>query len=306
MIKLALRSFHAVARHGGFSRAAKALHISQPTLSTQVKALEERYGVDLFRRFGRKVELTVPGRELFEITSRLDQAEQDAENLLDSFRGFNAGKLNIAAVGPFHATDMIVAYKQKYPLIDIEVRFGNSSRCFERILAFEADVGIIAEVPADPRVKTLPYSAHDVVIFVNSEHPFFDRDSITLADLEGQKVIRREAGSTTRVAIETALERSGVSVETVLELGSREAIWKAVEQGLGLGFVADFEFVPHPNLRAIAITDIEVQTKYYLAFLAERRQSRLIDSFCEVAINRIQADQTNPASPVGQGHGVLV
>ncbi|MEO3416701.1 LysR substrate-binding domain-containing protein [Roseovarius sp. CAU 1744] len=288
---MALRSFHAVARYGGFSSAANALHISQPTLSTQVKALEDRYGVDLFRRFGRKVELTVSGRELFEITSRLDQAEQDAENLLDSFRGFNAGKLNIAAVGPFHATDMIVAYKQKYPLIDIEVRFGNSSRCFERILAFEADVGIIAEVPSDPRVKTLPYSVHEVVIFVNSDHPFFDRDSISLAELEGQKVIRREAGSTTRMAIENVLEQHRIGVETVLELGSREAIWKAVEQGLGLGFVADFEFVPHPNLRAIQISDVQVQTKYYLAFLAERRQSRLIDSFCEVAINDIQGNK---------------
>lgn len=289
---MALRSFHAVARHGGFSKAATALNISQPTLSTQVRALEDRYGVDLFRRFGRKVELTVSGRELFEITSRLDQAEQDAENLLESFRGFNAGRLNIAAVGPFHATDMIVAYKQKYPLIDIEVRFGNSSRCFDRILTFEADVGIIAEVPSDPRVRTLPYSVHDVVIFVNSEHPFFDRDSIALAELEGQKVIRREAGSTTRMAIETVLEQNQVAVETVLELGSREAIWKAVEQGLGLGFVADFEFVPHPNLRAIRFSDVQVQTKYYLAFLAERRQSRLIDSFCDVALSGLQGNTT--------------
>ncbi|MFA3919503.1 LysR substrate-binding domain-containing protein [Ruegeria hyattellae] len=292
MLKLALRSFHAVARHGGFSRAAKALNISQPTLSTQVKALEERYGVDLFRRVGRRVDLTVPGSELFEITSRLDQAEQDAENLLDSFRGLNAGKLNIAAVGPFHATDMIVAYKRKYPSIDIEVRFGNSSRCFDRILSFEADIGIIAEVPSDPRVKTLPYSVHDVVIFVNSEHPFFDRASISLAELNGQKVIRREAGSTTRMAIESALERHNVAVETVVELGSREAIWKAVEQGLGLGFVADFEFVAHPNLRAVKISDMRVQTKYYLAFLAERRQSRLIDSFCEIAVAGIEHEQT--------------
>ena len=291
MLKTALRSFHAVARYGGFSRAAKVLNISQPTLSTQVKTLEERYGIDLFRRLGRTVGLTVQGKELFEITSRLDQAEQDAENLLDSFRGFNAGKLNIAAVGPFHSTDMIVAYKQKYPLIDIEVRFGNSSRCFERILSFEADVGIIAEVPSDPRVTTLPYSVHDVVIFVNSDHPFYERDSISLAELEGQKVIRREAGSTTRMAIESALSKRRINVEVVLELGSREAIWKAVEQGLGLGFVADFEFVPHPNLRAIEVNDTEVQTKYYLAFLAERRKSRLINSFCEVAINGTKGEQ---------------
>ena len=133
---------------------------------------------------------------------------------------------------------------------------------------------------------TLPYSTHEVVVFVNSDHRFFKRACISAAELEGEKMIRREQGSTTRVAIERELSKRGISVETVLELGSREAIWKAVEQGLGIGFVADFEFVPHPNLRTITISDMKVQTNYYLAFLAERRHSRLIDSFCEIAINR--------------------
>ena len=287
MLRSELRAFHVVARHSGFSRAAKAVNVSQPTLSAQVKALEQRYGVELFMRAGREVRLTLPGKELVEITARLMQAEQDAENLLDSFRGFHAGTLNLAAVGPFHATDMIVAFKQKYPLIDVQVRFGNSSRCFEQILSYDADVGIIAEVASDARVTTLPYSAHDVVTFVNSDHPFFSRDSIRIEELAGQKAVRRETGSTTRIAIERELDSRGVELETVLELGSREAIWKAVEQGLGIGFVADFEFVPHPNLRAIPISDTKVQTNYYLAFLTERRESRLIDTFCNVAIDQI-------------------
>nr|WP_309503920.1 LysR substrate-binding domain-containing protein [uncultured Roseovarius sp.] len=287
MLKSELRSFHAVAKHNGFSRAARVLNISQPTLSTQVKALEQRYRVELFHRIGREIRLTVPGRELFEITSRLTQAEQDAENLLDTFMGFHAGTLNLAAVGPFHATDMIVAFKHKYPLINVEVRFGNSSRCFERILSFDSDVGIIAEVPSDPRVTTLPYSVHDVVTFVNSDHPFFGRDSISISELEGEKVVRRETGSTTRTAIESELKKRGITVDPVLELGSREAIWKAVEQGLGIGFVADFEFVAHPNLRAIPIADATVKTNYYLAYLTERAQSRIIDSFCKVALGHV-------------------
>ncbi|UXX84908.1 LysR substrate-binding domain-containing protein [Roseovarius pelagicus] len=274
MLRSELRSFHAVAKHNGFSRAGKVLNISQPTLSTQVKALEQRYGVELFNRIGRDIRLTVPGHELFEITSRLTQAERDAENLLDTFMGFHSGTLNLAAVGPFHATDMIVAFKQKYPLIDVEVRFGNSSRCFERILSFDADVGIIAEVPQDDRVTTLPYSVHDVVTFVHSQHPFFQRDSISISELEGERIVRRETGSTTRIAIENELQNRGISVKTVLEMDSREAIWKAVEQGLGIGFVADFEFVAHPNLRAIPIADAKVKTNYYLAYLTERAQSQ--------------------------------
>jgi len=285
MLYTYLRSFHAVARHGGFSSAARALNISQPTLSTQVKALEARYDVELFSRIGRNVHLTQAGRELFRTTIRLTENEAEAEDLLKSFQGLQSGLLRIAAVGPFHATDMMVDFKLRYPEIDISVQFGNSQRSFERLLSYEADVGLIAEVNSDPRVVTLPYSSHEVVVFVNSEHPFFERECISIQELEGQRVVQREIGSTTRNAMERALIDHDVSIDAVLEIGSREGIWKAVEQGLGLGFVADFEFVPHPNLRAIPIQDTDIITKYFLAYLKEREMSRLIVAFCDVAFN---------------------
>ncbi|WP_324752802.1 LysR substrate-binding domain-containing protein [Roseovarius sp. Pro17] len=283
MLSTALRSFHAVAQHGGFSAAARALNISQPTLSTQVKALETRYRTPLFIRQGRDIRLTPEGRELFQTTLRLNQCESEAEELLNAFKGLESGSLIIAAVGPFHAIDVVVAFKARYPAIDVAVTFGNSRQSFDRLLSFEADVGLIAELPADDRVVTLPYSTHEVVVFVNSMHPFFDRDSVAITELEGQSVIQREIGSTTRTAIQMALHKHGVTIDAVLDIGSREGVWKAVEQGLGIGFVADFEFVAHPNLRAIPITDASVVTQYYLAFLRERRASRMIEAFCAVA-----------------------
>ena len=284
MTKSELRSFHAVAKYGGFTAASKKLNISQPTLSTQVKSLEERYGIELFYRAGREFHVTSTGRELYEITSRLHRAETDADILLNSIRGFLAGSLNIAAVGPFLTTDMIVEFKAKYPSIDVGVYFGNSQQCFERLISYEADVGILAGVPADDRVTVQLYSTHKIVVFVNSDHPFFTRDSICLKDLEGESVVRREAGSTTRVAIEGELHAKGITVSPVLELGSREAIWIAVKKGLGLGFVADYAFVSHPNLRAVSICDSQVETKYFLAHLHERRKSKMIKSFCEIAL----------------------
>ena len=282
MLSTALRSFHAVAHHGGFSAAARALNISQPTLSTQVKALEVRYDVELFNRFGREVHLTLAGAELYKATMRLHQSETEAEDLLNAFKGLHAGSLKIAAVGPFHATDMIVAFKSRHPKIEISVQFGNSQRSFERLLTYESDVGLIAEVNADPKVITEPYSTHDVVVFANAQHPFFARDSISIKELQGQKVVQRESGSTTRMAMEQALAQHGVAIDVVLDIGSREGIWKAVEQGLGIGFVADFEFVPHPNLRAVPIGDATVSTQYFLAYLAERKHSRLVREFCDV------------------------
>ena len=126
------------------------------------------------------------------------------------------------------------------------------------------------------------YSTHNVVVFVSARHPFFERDSISIQELKGKKVVQREVGSTTRTAMEQAPKKYQVSIDVILDIGSREGIWKAVEQGLGIGFVADFEFVPHPNLRAIPIKGAGVSTKYFLAFLKERKNSNLIRAFCDV------------------------
>jgi DNA-binding transcriptional LysR family regulator len=75
-----------------------------------------------------------------------------------------------------------------------------------------------------------------------------------------------------------------VPISCVLEIGSREGVWKAVEQGLGIGVVADFEFVPHPEMRTIRIADYAITTEYWLACLAERRRSRSIAAFLEAVL----------------------
>ena len=74
-----------------------------------------------------------------------------------------------------------------------------------------------------------------------------------------------------------------MTIDPVVEIGSREAVWKAVEQGMGIGVVADFEFVPHPRLRMVKISDVEITTNYHIAYLKERRDSRLIRTLIGIA-----------------------
>jgi len=278
-----LRSFHAAAKLGGFTKAAKALRISQPTITSQVRELEAHHGVELFARQGRNVVVTSLGEELFEITKRIVQLKADAVDLLDAHGGHRAGHLNLAAVGPFHATDVLVALKSQYPDIKVSVQLGNSQRTLERLFDFTADVAMIAHFEDDPRVEMVPFSRHRVIVFVHANHPWFKRKSIRLSELEGADFVFREQGSTTRLAFESALSEAGITVNPVVEIGSREAVWKAVEQGIGIGAVADFEFVPHPRLKTVKISDVEITTNYHIAYLKERRDSRLIRTLIDNA-----------------------
>src|SRR5712692_3776364 len=121
-----LRAFHAVAAAGGFTAAAQALGVGQPTLSTQVGALERYFGVELLHRRGRTVTPSELGRELFKITQRLFGAEAEAVALLGATRDFAAGHLRVGAVGPYHVSEVLASFSARYGQIRVTVSIGNS------------------------------------------------------------------------------------------------------------------------------------------------------------------------------------
>ncbi|HEY8360698.1 MAG TPA: LysR family transcriptional regulator, partial [Ramlibacter sp.] len=103
-----LRSFYAVARAGSFTRAAEQLHVSQPTITTQVRFLEESYDVELFHRSGRRVRLTEMGEQLMLVAQQIFSLEAEAVELLKDAGELRTGHLRVAAVGPHHVTRMLV------------------------------------------------------------------------------------------------------------------------------------------------------------------------------------------------------
>jgi aminoethylphosphonate catabolism LysR family transcriptional regulator len=283
MLRTQIRSFHAVAKTGSYTAASKELNVGQPTLTTQIKTLEDRYNIELFRRKGRGVVLTYAGHELFEITAKIAVHEREIELLMRSYKGLTTGQLHIAAVSPFHVVDILAVFQKKYPSIEVSVTLGNSQETLDKVLETKADIGIFAWEEEQPKVILEHYQTHKVEVFVNKDHPFYHRKSISIHELEKENLILREHGSTTRSAFELAAKKASAHLTPFLEIGSREGIWQAVRRGLGVGVVADSEFISHPDLKKVAIEDIRITTKYYLAYLEDRQKSRLIRAFSDAA-----------------------
>lgn len=277
-----LRSFHAVATEGSFTRAAQALHVSQPTVTTQVRQLEDLYQVELFHRTGRRIRPTEIGERLLQLSRQIFGLEHEAVQVLRDAGELRSGHLRVAAVGPSHVTKMLAAFNQRYPDINISVGTGNSEDVLTRLLDYSADVGVLAQVLKDKRFVSVPYSEHPIVIFCNAEHRFARRRSIRTAELQGEKLILREQGSTTRKAIESALKAAGVQPTVVMEVASREIIREAVLQGLGVAAVSEVEYVPGAGLHAVRISDAQIKTYAHVVCLAERRDMRLIRAFFEI------------------------
>ncbi len=282
MLYTQLRSFHAVAAEGGFTAASKVLNVGQPTITSQVKALEEQFRVELFNRRGRQVEMTAAGRDLFIVTQKMLSFEAEAIDLLKALGGLETGSLKIGAVGPYHVTEMLAAFGERYPGIKVLVNQGNSREMLRQLQSFAVDIAVLDNVAEDERLHTLPVGRHPIAAFVNAEHPWFARARIALAELAGERLIFREQGSTTRRIIEQAFAEAGIGVEPAMEIGSREAVWMAVEKGLGVGIVNEVEFVPHPRLKLLRISDSELFSEAQVVCLAERQASPMIRAFLEV------------------------
>jgi LysR family transcriptional regulator, low CO2-responsive transcriptional regulator len=277
-----LRAFHAVASEGSFTRAAEALHVTQPTLSGQVKALEERYGVKLFDRRGRRVYPTELGRSLLDLTRRLFSLEAEAEQILGAAKGLKRGHLRLAADAPFHVIGALSAFAKRYPGIRLSLTIGNSEEILEALVEHRADVAVLANIPEDPRVHAVPFRRDRLIAFVEQNHPWAARESVTLKELAGRRLVLREIGSTTRRLFETAMATRGLALGEVLEVNSREAVRETVAAGLGIGVVSESEFGSDRRLVPLRLEAEELAMTEYVACLSERRDLSLVRAFLEI------------------------
>ncbi|HEX7115128.1 MAG TPA: LysR substrate-binding domain-containing protein [Steroidobacter sp.] len=237
-------------------------------------------------RTGRNVRLTDAGKQLLQITRRMFANEAEARHFLAESRELRTGHLRVGAVGPFHATEMLVAFHARYPEIDISVSIGNSHVVLQNLLEFESDVAVLAYVENDERLWSVQYSRDEIVVFGRRDHPLFapERTGIRIAELHGLPMVAREHGSNTRRASEEAMAKANVKPKIVMEIGSREAVREAVASGVGFGFVSSAEYIEDERIRSLPIIDAEIYNYAHIVCRADRLQSRLICAFLDVAL----------------------
>ena len=286
-----LRCFHAVALHGSFTAAARALFVGQPSITTHVKALEQRFGVELFYRRGHIVELTHTGQKLFTITMRIFSLESETEETLRAAGGLLAGEIRISAFDPVQVTQMVAAFGQHYPAVGISVAFGNIGELRDQLLELRADIAVLPRL-GDQRFFSLPYRRATISLLVGLAHPWVTRDNIRVEELEGQRIVTRESGSMQQKVFDDYLGKCGVNVRRVLEIDSQDAIREAIAAGMGIGIVLDAGAFHDPRCHVLSIVGTPMFIDLEIACLAERREAPIIKAFFD-AVETLRA----PAPP---------
>ena len=278
----ALRAFHAVATQGSFSRAGHVLHVSQPTLSGQVSELEQRFGVQLLKRHSRGTDLTELGRALFQHTTSLFETYAQIDNLLVSAYGLVTGELKVGADAPYHVLPLLAGFARRYPGVTLSLAFGNSQNVLTGLRRGEYDIAVLPNITPGDRLVAVPLASDHLVILAPLAHPFGARRSVGLREIVGQALVLREKGSTTRAIFEKAVSDSGLVLENVMEIGSREGIREAVAAGLGIGVVPWSERGNDNRLHYISVRDADLKNTEYVCCQRARRARAPIQAFIDL------------------------
>jgi DNA-binding transcriptional LysR family regulator len=237
----ALRVFAAVVEQRGFSRAARAIHLSQPAVSKAVRGLERRAGMPLVERGGRGLRLTEAGEMLYDHARRIFAVERAAEEELRARRGMEAGALRVGAsttVANYLLPPLLAEFARRHPGVELRVTSANTRQVARALLAWELDVALVEGPVADERIVAAPWRDDELVMVAAPAHPLARRASVAAAELMEHRMLVREPGSGTREVVEAALAAAGVAPRSTIELGSTEAIKEAVAAGLGIAAVS--------------------------------------------------------------------
>ncbi|MGA2639082.1 LysR substrate-binding domain-containing protein [Methylocella sp.] len=299
-----LRVFIAVAEREHLTQAAKALNLTPSAVSAAIHALEARYGVRLFNRVGRRIELSQTGR-LFLLEAKATQrSARLAEQALTEFGGLQRGTLTIQAsqtIASYWLPPFLVGFKAAHPAIGVVLREGNSADVATAVLDGTADLGFAEGDIADPALMLVPVARDRLVVVASPDHPLAKRKA-SPKDLVEATWILRETGSGTRSAFEAALRAHDIDpamLTAPLELPTNEALCVAVRSGTHLTVVSDLVARPHVDAGRLALIAIDLGTRAFSLVRHKQRYRTGASEAFETQLPRLGDDEMLRIPPKG-------
>ena len=236
-----LRLFAAVVQHGGFTKAAAKLNLSQPAISKSLNELEKQLDVHLLDRSGRSVRLTEAGRTLYARATEIFGTERAAERELRELRGVKRGTLRIAAsttIATYMLPPYLGRFHTRHPRVRIQTTSTNTRTVLRMLLDFRVDLALVEGPVSDQRVVVQAWREDELIVISPPSHPLQFADTVSVDMLARESFLVREPGSGTRAVTEHALGLHGVRLANTMRVGGTEAMKQAVAAGLGLAIVS--------------------------------------------------------------------
>lgn len=279
-----LKIFEVVARNLSFTRAAEELHLTQPTISIQVKQLTEIVGLPLLEQVGKRIFLTEVGRELLKVCHDLFESLARFEMTVSDMQGVKTGKLRLGVIttAKYFVPRLLGAFCERYPGIEVAIKVSNRERLLQRLVNNEDDLYIFGQPPEHADVWSQPFLENPLIVIAPSNHPLAQQHAIPLERLAQEAFLMREQGSGTRLAAEAFFHQHGLHMKMRMELGSNEAIKQAVVGGLGLAVLSAHTLALERNNSELVVLDVEgfpIMRHWHAGYLREKQLSIVAQTF---------------------------
>ncbi|NOY66801.1 MAG: LysR family transcriptional regulator [Gammaproteobacteria bacterium] len=279
-----LEVFEAVSKALSYTQASKALHLSQPAVSMQIKQLEDNLGIDLFEQMGKQIYLTEAGIEMFRYSQVISQQLDEVSEVLEQLKGVQRGKLTIsvASTANYFATRLLAAFSRKYDETTFSLDVTNRETLLLQLDNNEPDLVIMGKPPADRELLAEAFMTNPLVVVAAPDHPLIGVKDIPLELLQEETFVVREKGSGTWGAMQRFFASHSIVLNTGMEMTSNEAIKQAVEAGLGLGIVSVHTLSLELETHRLAILDVQsfpILRDWYLVHRQGKRLSPVAEAF---------------------------
>jgi DNA-binding transcriptional LysR family regulator len=282
-----------------FSRAAKTLGLSQPTLSEHIQALEAQLGLAVFDRLGREVVPTKAGEVLYGYGDKILRLMVEAERSLSALKGDLSGELTLGAStipGEYLLPPIIKTFRDSFPAISVHLRISDTDRVREQLLAGEIEVGFVGAKVEDSKVEYSPIAKDELVLVAPALCPWIRGASVAVKKLTEIPFVLREEGSGTRMVLEKIIRGQGIGIgdlRVVAKLGSTTAVIQAIKSGAGCSVLSRrsvTEEIARGTLRPIRIRKVKLEREFYAIHRRGRFKSALAKTFLHFLLEKTKTD----------------
>jgi len=232
-----IRAVNAVAASGSYAAAARLLGVSQPAVAQHVKGIEEEFGVRLFLRRNGALHPTPLCLELCDVAERMTEAESAAARILTRRNALADGHLSVGLGNSMPGMALIALFNRRHPSVSISVQTGSFEEITAAVISRRVDVGVLPNLPDDGRFRRELLVRQQVVAIVNSDSELAREECLTCERLIRSPLVFRTRGSSTQRVVDRAFNAAGLSPVPLLTLDTRDGVYEAVANGIGVGFM---------------------------------------------------------------------
>jgi len=280
-----LEIFLKVAELESIARASEQLHLTQPSVSMQIKKLSEAIGLPLYEVIGKRLKLTAAGQEVATAGRQVFAVIDNLDDRIKELKGLQSGTLSICVVttAKYFIPYVLAPFCELYPGVKVDFHVGNRAEVIERLSNNLDDLYFFSELPNELEIESYPFLPNPIAVIASKEHHLAKRKRLQWKDIANERFVMREAGSSSLICVNDYLVSQGYTISDVVTIQSNEAIKHAVMANMGISIISAYILsnADTDGITQLNVSGFPIKTEWRIVHLKDKKLSPVASRFLQ-------------------------